>query len=286
MFVKGTEKRYFYRILCIIEVMKAQTFLDYLASEGRFSFTLKELKSQLQLGVQAARNMLSRLKKKEQICSPVRGYYLVLTPEFRRLGCLPPDFFIDNLMQYLNMDYYVALLSAALYHGAAHQQPQIFQIMVNKARPSVECGQVRIQFIKNKNLNEGETSLLKTRTGTMCVSTPESTVRDLLNFQGQSGGIGQIATVINELAEILGFERLKELTLKSQQYQWIQRLGYLLEMFEYNELAESLYSLIETKKLRVIGIVSQRTITGFPRDRKWRVAKNAIIESDLDNDTY
>ena len=33
-------------------------------------------------------------------------------------------------MAHLSQPYYVALLSAAAYHGAAHQKPQVFQVMV------------------------------------------------------------------------------------------------------------------------------------------------------------
>jgi len=78
----------------------------------------------------AALNALARLKKKKEIVSPSKGYYLILTPEFRKQGCLPADYFIDDLMQHWKKDYYVCLLTAALYYGAAHQQPQTFQVMI------------------------------------------------------------------------------------------------------------------------------------------------------------
>lgn len=266
--------------------MKAQEYLNYLISEGRISFTREAMQRDLGLTTNAISCTLRRLKQKKQIISPAKGYYLILSPEFLHLGCLPPDFFIDDLMKYLKIDYYVALLSAALYHGAAHQQPQIFQVMISSARSAIQCGQVKIQFIKNQSLNEGAIVQLKTRTGYMRVSTPETTARDLLNFIGQSGGVGQVTTIIDELAEVLNLEKLRALALRDEQRQWIQRLGYLLETLGHSILAEALFSVIKNYKLRIIPLVPHREMTAVPRDKKWRIAKNAAIESDLNDDTY
>jgi predicted transcriptional regulator of viral defense system len=266
--------------------MKAQYYLDHLASEGKFSFTRAQIKHNLKLTNNAASCLLRRLKHKSQITSPAKGYYLIITPEFRSLGCLPPDFFIEDLMKYLQMDYYVALLSAALYHGAAHQQPQIFQVMIPVSHTDIQCGHVKIKFIKNQMLDSSLVMQLKTRTGFMRVSTPEATAKDLLNFISQSGGMGQIATVIDELAECLNIDMLQKLAMQNQQSQWIQRLGYILDILGYKELSEGLFQMIKNKKLRIIPFVPNRTMTSAPRDKKWRIAINTIIKSDLDDGTY
>lgn len=269
-----------------VSLMKAQQYLDNLTSEGKISFTKEALQFELGLTTNAAHCVLRRLKQKKQIVSPAKGYYLILTPEFRHLGCLPPDFFIDDLMKHLKIDYYVALLSAALYYGAAHQQPQIFQVMIPGVHPMIQCGRVKIQFIKNKFLHDSITTVLKTRTGYMKISTPEATAKDLLTFIRQSGGIGQIATVIDELTENLNAEKLQAIALQDKQYQWVQRLGYLLDTLGYTTLSNNLYSIIENKKLRTIPLVPHRKMTGSVRNKKWRLAENTVIESDLHDDTY
>lgn len=265
--------------------MKAQYYLDQLISEGRVSFTKEELQEALGLTSNAAGCMLRRLKQKQQIASPVRGYYLVLSPEFRSMGCLPPDFFIDDLMKHLGLDYYVALLSAALYHGAAHQQPQIFQVMIAGKHTNIQCGRVTIQFITNQILHESDSVLLNTRTSTMQVSAPETTAKDVLLFIRQSGGIGQIATVIDELADKIDKNKLQAQAQKSSQSQWVQRLGYILEILGYDDLANSLFLVIKDKALCITPLVPNRTMTGFPRNKKWRLAINTKIESDLNDDT-
>jgi hypothetical protein len=47
--------------------------------------------------------------------------------EYREAGGPPASWFIDDLMRFLGQPYYVGLLSAAAIHGAAHQQPMVFQ---------------------------------------------------------------------------------------------------------------------------------------------------------------
>jgi len=51
------------------------------------------------------------------------------------MGVIPVEFYIDELMKYLNKTYYVGLYSAAMFHGAAHQQPQEFYIISEKPKP-------------------------------------------------------------------------------------------------------------------------------------------------------
>ncbi len=59
-------------------------------------------------------------------------------------------------MEHLGAEYYAGLLSAAQIHGAAHQRPQVFQVVVGKNRPSIRCGKVIVQFIARGNLKKVE----------------------------------------------------------------------------------------------------------------------------------
>jgi len=44
---------------------------------------------------------------------PYRGFYVIVSPEYRSLGCRPAEQFIPDLMEYLGEVYYAGLLSAA-----------------------------------------------------------------------------------------------------------------------------------------------------------------------------
>ena len=48
--------------------------------------------------------------------SPAHGFYVIVPPECRQLGCLPAGQFIPALMEQLGLGYYVGLLSAAQSH--------------------------------------------------------------------------------------------------------------------------------------------------------------------------
>ena len=121
----------------------AAKLIDDLASNGRYHFTMEEMRSALGVSAAAARAALRRLSRKGLIASPLRGFYVVLPPEYRRLGCLPAEQFVPALMAGLKRPYYVALLSAAQYHGAAHHRPQEFQVALAGNRRPISCGAVR-----------------------------------------------------------------------------------------------------------------------------------------------
>ncbi|MFB6263911.1 MAG: type IV toxin-antitoxin system AbiEi family antitoxin, partial [Bradymonadaceae bacterium] len=102
----------------------------------------------------AANAFLRRLRDKGRIATPVQGFHVVVPPEYRRLECLPPQEFLPFLMTYVEREYYGGLLTAAFFHGAAHQQPQSFQTMVDETRRDVECGRVRIEFHQRRTLED------------------------------------------------------------------------------------------------------------------------------------
>ena len=81
----------------------------------------------------AAYQGLQRLIAKGEVFSPAQGFYVPIPPEYRAWGgAIPSAEFIDQMMRHLGRRYYVALVSAAEIHGAAHQRPQVFQVMVDQ----------------------------------------------------------------------------------------------------------------------------------------------------------
>ena len=92
------------------------------------------------LGVSAAATKLAlnRLAKQGEIASPMRGYDIIVPPEYRSLGSLPADQFIPGLMKSQRQIYYASLLTAAQYHGEAHHRPQEFQVMLAKNRRPIQ----------------------------------------------------------------------------------------------------------------------------------------------------
>lgn len=262
---------------------KAKAYIDQLTGRGRIALTIGQMQDDLGITNKAARRMLERLLCNKEVATPAKGYYLILTPEFRELGCLPPNYFIDDLMSHWHKTYYVGLLSAAMFHGAAHQQPQNVQIMLPTTRPEVICGKVVIQFIQNVSCHKTPVESLKTPTGTLLVSTPEATAMDLVRFMRQSSGINRVATVIHELGEKLDKKKLLELTTVFKESAWVQRLGYLLEILGHEDAAKSLLSYLKNIESRIIPLVPYLERDGAKKCEKWRIYINANVESDLDD---
>ena len=262
-------------------------FIKSLQAHGRRCFTTEE--AQIALGVTRAaiNSALHRLSRKGDVVSLARNFYLIIPPEYQILGCLPPDHFIPLLMAYWNVKYYVGLLSAATYHAAAHQQPQVYQVVTEKQYRMMHCGSVRVQFIKNKQLNNAITQKINVPTGYLIISTPETTARDMLTYQRQAGGLNHIATVLTELLDVMDGQRLLELAKQSLTIAWVQRLGYILEVIEpedekkRNEIVDLLKQYIIEKKPQTIPLNLSTPMTGYPRNTDWNVAINTEVESDI-----
>lgn len=206
-------------------------YVENLASGGRYQFSSAQAQAASEASADAVWLALSRLKKQGRIASPARGFYVIIPPEYRSLGCLPADQFIPELMEHLGLPYYAGLLSAAQYYGAAHHRPQEFQVFLEKNRRPIKCGSVRVVFIARKKLKSIPTRSFNTPRGTLNVSTPEATAIDLAGYPEHTGGLEQSATVLSELAEHIEPEALAK-AAASAPVPWAQRLGYLLGLGE------------------------------------------------------
>jgi predicted transcriptional regulator of viral defense system len=230
--------------------------------------------------VVATRAALRRLKDKGVVATPYRGFHVIIPPEYRRLGCLPADQFVPELMKHLGQPYYVALLSAARYHGAAHQQPQVCYVMVAKNRPSIACGAVRVRFVARHNVAEIPVARFNTPRGYLAVSSPEATAFDLVGYHKHAGGLDNVATVLAELTDSLSLEDLFEVA-KLSPGPWVQRLGYLLERVGAERKAASLARYVERMAKETTPLLPGRTTVGARRDPRWKLHVNVDVESEI-----
>lgn len=261
------------------------SILDYIKQqlrEGRVSFTLEQAQQALNSSRHATISALSRLRQKGQIISPAKQFYLIISPEYEHLGCLPPEQFIPHLMAYWNSPYYVGLLSAAEFYGAAHQKSQHFQVIAPERHRNLKIGKISIHFIQKKvSYEEFATRDFNTPRSRLKVSTPEITAIDLVNYPWHSGGMNHVATVLTELAESINSDTLNKLAEASEETAWIQRLGYLLMKVGHEKLTEGLSLIIENRKPSIVALNTAITKVGYPKDKQWRISINMHIESDI-----
>jgi len=260
-------------------------FIDELLAKGKKSFTPNEAKDALGISYGALKASLFRLSQKKEIVRVVRGLYLILTPEYRKSGCLPPDHLISLLMNYWKIPYYTGLISAAAYYGAAHQQSQIFQVITSKQLRHIHCGKVKVIFITKKNMVDTPIQKVNVPTGYLNLSTVEATVMDLLCYTKASGGLGRVATILEELIDEVDNRKLLEVIKDSKEIAWVQRLGYLLShVLTKNEKRKQLIQILKkyiqqknvNKVLLQIGAIAKN----YSIDPEWNVVINAKIEMD------
>jgi predicted transcriptional regulator of viral defense system len=254
--------------------------ISQLASEGRSCFSFEELKQRVDSSPEALKSALRRSLKKGDIAMPHRGFYVILPPEYRSLGCRPAEQFMPELMAHLGEVYYAGLLSAAEYHGAAHHRPQIFQVVVAKPRRSIQCGKVKTDFIVKKNMVAMPTQSRNTPAGILSLSTPEVTAFDLVGYYKQCGWLDNVATVLAELAEKVEAQKLVGIAELSP-IAWAQRLGYLLEFVEASDIAQPLAQYVQIMKPVRTPLLSSASIKGAKLNSRWRVFVNVEVEAEI-----
>ncbi|MBI4864361.1 MAG: type IV toxin-antitoxin system AbiEi family antitoxin [Candidatus Riflebacteria bacterium] len=205
--------------------------VDQLQASGRYVFTREELTRAIPdcspAGVAQA---LQRLAGRGRIVRVRAGFHVIIPLEYRAAGILPPTWFIDDLMRSIGQPYYVGLLSAAALHGAAHQQPQEFQVVTNRPVRGIDVRGLKITFVTNSYAASVPVLEKKVETGSFRVSTPAATALDLVRYAAHSGGLSNVATVLRELTDtftpgdLVAHARLQ----MPRERPTLQRLGFLL----------------------------------------------------------
>lgn len=252
--------------------------MQSLQSSGRYVFTRDEAREALRASEIALKNVFWRLSKAGEVVSPYRGFYVIIPPEYRAAGSVPPSWFIRDLMAHLGRPYYVGLLSAAALHGAAHHSPQEFQVVADRPLRPIEVGRARIRFVKKAHIASTPTVGIKTPTGEIRVSSPEATALDLVRYPKHAGFFLNIVTVLSDLAERLEAQALVRAAKADGELAYAQRLGYLLDHIGQLELTASLAEWISTCARHVTPLRPDLPMAGAPRDTRWRVAVNEEVE--------
>lgn len=257
-----------------------QSYLDDLLSKGELIFSKKDAVSVLQITDAAFRNSINRKKKAKKIMRLMKGFYLIIPAEYQKLGSVPPELFIDDLMQYLGINYYVALISAASFYGATHQASQKLQIMVEKPIKNISTGRATIEFLTNKKLSLTPTNQFKTDRGDINVSTAEATCFELLKYIRQSGNLNYIITLLQEISAELNQKKLCDIA-KNYSLISIQRLGYLFDLLEQDKISIVLQDYLKIHKPLFYEYLNPNAKKQGIKNKKWHLIINDRVESDL-----
>ncbi len=253
-------------------------YLRRLQSKGRFTLTLAELKSNFDSSDKAILQNIYRLKSKNLLAQVRKEFYVILPPQYSNRGMIPPTLFIGDMMEFLEREYYVGLLSASALHGAGHQQPMQFQVMIKKPPlRSIKNKKLALHFYVKSIWQHEDTVQKKTETGYIQVSSPALTTFDLVHYNKKIGGLNRIIPILEDLIESISSSELNR-TAKNQKTPNIQRLGFLIEQLGNKQLSSALYKRIAKKDLREIPI----SLSHKNRDGKLNTKWNVIVNTELD----
>lgn len=250
---------------------------ERLIGEGRFWLTTDEAAEMLGRDSRTAYPRLAELERAGKLFSPAKGLYVVVPAEYRSWRVVPADWFIHPMMNHLDRSYYVGFLSAAARHGAAHQAPQIFQVVVDRDLQDRQFGRVHLHFVKSAHVEDADCELVNSHTGRYRISTRETTAVDLAWRPREAGGTSNVATVLLEIGELDG-DRLARLA-SARGRSTARRLGWLLEDFRPD---------VDTFWLRKVAEPAARPATVLvpgnkprgPLDSGWGLRLNGTVEPD------
>ena len=258
----------------------------YRSKRGRLTFSRQELVADFShLSEQTVKNNLQLLIKKGAIFPVFKGFYSVIPVSYALMGIVPSEFYIDDLMKYLSRPYYVSLLNAAVFYGAAHQKPQVSSVttLLPALRDTTKRN-TRIVFISTrKKIPQNWLRTFRGENGDFYVSKPELTAADLITFQKKIGGLNRACTVLSELMEVVRFGKLDKAFFGYVPTSTIQRLGYLLENeLEQQNQANILFSKAQAHNCRFqkIPLKNNKPTDHCETNEKWRIIINEAIEID------
>lgn len=256
-------------------------FVDSTEARGRQVFLRDPTIQALGMSKTGFKRAADRLKQKKRIVGTKTGFYVIVPLQYRTVGAPPAAWFIDDLMKFLGKPYYVGILSAAEIHGAAHQRPQAFQVVTNSPTRSLRLGGIRIEFFTRKRLPDMPVQEVKTPTGFIHVSTPETTAIDVVRYYAAAGHLDNVATVLVELAEVLDAKKLTKAAVAGGEVSTAQRLGYLLDQYAAKRLTPHLASWVHRKNSYPVLLSTEGTTKAPKLNKKWNVFVNIEIEPDV-----
>lgn len=255
-----------------------EDYLRKVQSKGRFTLTFPELKKNFDSSENAILQNIYRLKTKNLVAQVRREFYVILPPQYSDRGMIPTSLFIGDLMEFLHREYYVGLLSAAALHGAGHQQPMQFQVMIKKPPlRSIKNKKLDLHFYVKNNWQPEDIVKIKTETGYIEVSSPPYTAFDLVRYHKKIGGLNRVIPILEDLVESMKSTELNR-TAENQKIPDIQRLGYILEQLGSEQLSSILYKKIKENHLREIPISLAHKNRVGELNSKW----NVIVNTNLD----
>jgi len=133
-----------------------------------------------------------------------------------------------------------------------------------------------VRYVARKRLKEVATRNFNTPRGEIRVSTPEATAVDLAGYPQHAGGLGNVATVLTELADSINPQLLPQAAATAP-LPWAQRLGYVLQFVGAGSIAEPLKSYVNDIVSEHTPLVPGSFLPSAERSPAWKIIVNSEL---------
>ena len=258
---------------------QSNELLSYFNDKGEVCFDSKTaLKIFPEAKESTVRELLSDMTKRGLLMRVKDGIYYII-PYEENPETFMPDWHL--IVKYLVKEakHYIGYYSALQIHSLITQPSLKEQIVVAKQiRPSeVKIKDITFQFIyHNESHFFGEKKTWIDSFNKVSCSDIEKTIIDCLFKPDYAGGIVEVARAIYSTKEKLNYSKLLEYAIKFDSQAVINRLGYILELFEIET-----HIIQELQKLKTASYVvldTELPKTG-KRNSRWSIQQNLDIET-------
>lgn len=267
--------------------MTISSWVEHRKFRGLYTFSLDEVKEAFpSFSSDYFSTALNRLVAQGIIITPARGFYVIIPTEYALTGVVDPTFFVDPMMEFLKRKYYIGLLNAAEFYGAAHQRPQTFTVVHSYPEIRIkksDRSNIHFVFVCRKTIDDKLIVQHRSRLGTLNVSSAELTAIDLIANEEKVGGLNRVCSVLNDLADSCDFDKVDNSFYSIYSISIYQRLGYIMEkILGETTHADRIYQSIKQSgcRMRIIPFKTGKPTEGFLPDNRWKVIENQEIDID------
>jgi len=261
--------------------IKTTDIVSWLLSNGITAVTNEEVSVLLGISENHIRQRLAPLVKRSEIVSPCRGFWIPIPFEYRQWGAPEAIYYVDRMMRYLDVDYYVGWMTAATILGAGHHASQVFQVATAKTVRNRVIGRSDFRFYRRSNVGSLPTFQYKTKTGTVNVSTRAATMLSAANDLGNVSGLDNAANIIIELSETKE-TFIDEVAACAALFpiSALRRLGWILENFTNTSGLDQLVRLNQESRIKQSKLSTYKPYSDRI-DMRWSLDINERIEPDV-----
>lgn len=242
-----------------------------LERDGQILFTFKDAQAVLATSNKSVYRVLDRLKAKKRIRQARKGLYL-LSPARSGIEGTWTEHVFTILTALLGSDYYVGFWSALGYWGMTEQLPQTTYVAIMKRRRNLALDNQRIQFVTYPPGRFFDYTQEKVGESQFNISGREKTIVDSLAHPEYSGGISEVAKAIWTARDELDTARMIHDAEKMRILAVKLRLGYLLELLDFDIGAYS--SLLPQKPTGVPWLDPSATKKAVGYSNRWGLKLN------------